>query len=222
MNTILVVEDDTLIGNAIEQWLTQSSRVNWVRSQRQAETALQSNQYDIVILDLGLPDGHGFNLLKLMKRRRIDSGVIILTAYGDVDNRIEGLDLGADDYLVKPIDFKELDARIRSVKRRKDGLLSPVIEHNNIEFDTTGHTVRQNGQPVSLSKMEVSILAILIQGRGRYFSRTMLTERLYDDASAVEGNSIEVHISALRKKLGKSLIKTTRGLGYIIEKDGNQ
>ena len=219
MNTILVVEDDALIGNALEQWLKQSNRVDWVRTQREAELALTAKSYDAVILDLGLPDGHGFTLLKLMKRKKLSAGVLILTAYGEVDTRVEGLDYGADDYLVKPIDFKELDARLRSVMRRKDGHNSPVIEHGDLTYDINGKTVKLNGEQVSLSRMEVSILAILLQGRGRYYNKTMLEEHLYDDSSTVEGNSIEVHISALRKKLGRSLIKTTRGLGYIIEKE---
>ncbi len=219
MNTILVVEDDTLIGNAIENWLGQSSNVDWVQSLTEAETALVTRAYDIVVLDLGLPDGHGFTLLKIMKRKKIDAGVLILSAYGEIGTRIEGLDYGADDYLVKPIDFKELDARIRSIKRRKDGHNSPVIEHRDIEFDINGRTVHKNGQAVGLSGKEVAIFSILIQGRGRYFSKSMLEARIYEDTSMIEGNSIEVHISALRRKLGKSLIKTTRGLGYIIEKD---
>lgn len=219
MNSVLIVEDDALIGNAMEQWLIQSNRVEWVRSLAEAEAALLAKSYDMVVLDLGLPDGHGFTLLKMMKRKKMASGVLILTAYEEVDSRIAGLDHGADDYLVKPIDFKELDARLRSIMRRKEGHHSPVIEHHDLSFDIHGRTLHKDGEPVSLSNMEVSILSILLQGRGRYFSKSMLEERLYDDASSIEGNSVEVHISALRKKLGKSLIKTTRGLGYIIEKD---
>ena len=145
-----------------------------------------------------------------------------MTAYGDIDSRVKGLDLGADDYLVKPIDFKELEARMRAVKRRKDGLLSTEIEHGSVLLDLTGMTVSKNGLPVHLSKMEVSILAILMQGQNRYYSKSMLEERLYDSNSEFEGNAIEVHISSIRKKLGKSLIKTTRGLGYIIEKSINE
>ncbi|OED36730.1 hypothetical protein AB833_26255 [Chromatiales bacterium (ex Bugula neritina AB1)] len=220
MNTILIVEDDALIGNAMEQWLGQSNRVEWVRNAAEAVSALNVKAFDIVVLDLGLPDAHGFSVLKMMKRKKIDSGVLILTAYSEVENRIEGLDMGADDYLVKPIEFKELDARIRSIKRRKDGLNSPVIVHNDFEFDVNGKTLSHNGAPINLSRMEVSILSILLQGRGRYFSKQMLEERLYPDTAIIEGNAIEVHISALRKKLGKELIKTTRGLGYIIEKTG--
>lgn len=219
MNTILVVEDDPLIGSAVEQWLGQNSKVTWVQSLSAAQSLLQSEEFDIVILDLGLPDGHGFELLSMIKRRRIEAGVLIMTAYGEVDHRVRGLDLGADDYLVKPIDFKELDARIRSVKRRKDGLLSAVIEVGELEYDINGKTVTRRGKPIHLSKMEVSILSILMQGRGRYYSKTMLEDRLYEGAARIEGNAIEVHISALRKKLGKSVIKTTRGLGYIIEKE---
>jgi len=218
MNTILVVEDDPLIGNAVEQWLGQDSRVEWVQSMSAAQIQLQSEDFDIVLLDLGLPDGHGFDLLQMIKRRKIQSGVLIMTAYGDVDDRVRGLDLGADDYLVKPIDFKELDARIRSVKRRKDGLSSTVIEVGDLEFDINAKVARRQGEAIHLSKMEVSILSILLQGQGRYYSKAMLEERLYDGIAQIEGNAIEVHISALRKKLGKSLIKTTRGLGYIVEK----
>ena len=221
MNTVLVVEDDALIGNAIEQWLAQSNRVDWVRTLSDAQSAVLENQYDIVILDLGLPDGHGFTLLKTMKRKKISAGVLILTAYGDIDNRIEGLDHGADDYLVKPIDFNELDARIRSITRRKNGHHSSIIEHLDVEFDVNAQAVSKEGNQIDLSKKEVSILSILMQGKGRYYSKRMLEERLYESSNTIEGNSIEVHISSLRKKLGKSFIKTTRGLGYIIEKSGS-
>ena len=217
MISTLVVEDDYLIGHAVEQWLVKEGRVQWAQSIAAAKQMLDDSDFDIVLLDIGLPDGSGLDVLKYIKRRKSSVGVLIMTAYGDIDNRVQGLDLGADDYLVKPIDFKELDARIRAVKRRKDGVSAMQIEHGELSFDLTGMTAKIGNEAIHLSKKEVSILCILLQGQGRYYSRTMLEERLYDSSSEHVGNAIEVHISALRKKLGKTLIKTTRGLGYIIE-----
>lgn len=217
MISTLVVEDDYLIGHAVEQWLIKEGRVQWAQSVAAAKKMLDDTDFDIVLLDIGLPDGSGLDVLKYIKRRKSNIGVLIMTAYGDIENRVQGLDLGADDYLVKPIDFKELDARIRAVKRRKDGVSTMHIEHGNLTFDLAGMTAKIDNEPVHLSKKEVSILCILLQGQGRYYSRTMLEDRLYDSSAEHAGNAIEVHISALRKKLGKTLIKTTRGLGYIIE-----
>lgn len=217
MISTLVVEDDYLIGHAVEQWLIKEGRVQWAQSVSAAKQMLDETEFDIVLLDIGLPDGSGLEVLKYIKRRRSSVGVLIMTAYGDIDSRVQGLDLGADDYLVKPIDFKELDARVRAVKRRKDGVSAMLIEYGDLSFDLVNKTVELDNETVHLSKKEVSILFILLQGQGRYYSRAMLEERLYDTSSDFEGNAIEVHISALRKKLGKTLIKTTRGLGYIIE-----
>lgn len=217
MISILIVEDDALIGHATEQWLGSDNQVRWARTLVEARNALESMDFDIVLLDLGLPDGNGLELISLMKRRKLATGILIMTAFGDVDQRVEGLDSGADDYLIKPLDFKELDARIRAVKRRKDGILSNVIERGALLLDLQGMTVSLNNSAVHLSRMEFSILAILMQGMNRYHSKNMLEQRLYEVNSSFEGNAIEVHISALRKKLGKTLIKTTRGLGYIIE-----
>lgn len=218
MISILIVEDDAIIGHAAEMWLNQDNRVSWARSLHEAHIALKDQACDIILLDLGLPDGSGLELLNTLKRKKIASGVLIMTAYGEVENRVEGLDLGADDYMIKPLNFKELDARIRSVIRRKEGLSSTVLDHGDLCFDINGMTLTKDNQPVHLSKMEVSIFSILLQGKGRYYSKAMLEERLNHDGTQGEGNAIEVHISALRKKLGKDLIKTTRGLGYIIEK----
>ncbi|MBX2885632.1 MAG: response regulator transcription factor [Granulosicoccus sp.] len=216
MNRLLLVEDDAIIGQAASLWLKESQQVDWVRTLSEAQSALKRNTYDLVLLDIGLPDGSGFDLLPFISRRKLDCGVIVMTAYGESDHRVRGLDGGADDYIVKPLDFKELDARIRAVLRRKQGVSSPIIDHGTLSLDTVGRVVNNNGKRVALSQMEVSILSILLTGRGRYYSRRMLEEKLYDDPEQ-EGNAVEVHISALRKKLGKDLIKTTRGLGYIIE-----
>jgi DNA-binding response OmpR family regulator len=217
MISTLIVEDDYLIGHAVEQWLCKENRVQWARSLAEAQSALSNEDFDIVLLDIGLPDGNGIELLKYIRKIKSDAGVLIMTAYGDIESRVEGLDSGADDYLVKPIDFKELDARIRAVKRRQNNISSNLITHGSIVFDQHGMTVTQDNIPVHLSKMETSILAILLQGQSRYY-KAMLGDRLYDVNSGHEGNAVEVHISSLRKKLGKSLMKTTRGLGYIIEK----
>jgi DNA-binding response OmpR family regulator len=218
MISTLIVEDDYLIGHAVEQWLCKENRVQWARSLAEAQSALSNEDFDIVLLDIGLPDGNGIELLKYIRKIKSDAGVLIMTAYGDIESRVEGLDSGADDYLVKPIDFKELDARIRAVKRRQNNISSNLITHGSIVFDQHGMTVTQDNIPVHLSKMETSILAILLQGQSRYYNKAMLEDRLYDVNSGHEGNAVEVHISSLRKKLGKSLMKTTRGLGYIIEK----
>lgn len=217
MLTILIVEDDKIVGQAAQRWLNKDNHVHWASTQAQALSVLDTSLIDIVILDLELPDGSGLDILAAIKRRKLESGVLIMTAYGDVDHRIRGLDMGADDYLVKPIDFKELDARIRAVKRRKDGISANIIEIGDIELDIIGKRASRNGEFVHLSHKENTILSILMQGKNRYFNKAMLEERLYGLGETTDGNAIEVHISSLRKKLGKTLIKTTRGLGYIIE-----
>lgn len=199
MISTLIVEDDYLIGHAVEQWLCKENRVRWARSLAEAQSALSDNEFDIVLLDIGLPDGSGIELLKFIRRINSDAGVLIMTAYGDVDSRVEGLDNGADDYLVKPIDFKELDARIRAVTRRKNSTSSKLITHGPIVFDQNGMTVTKDNIPVHLSKMETSILAILLQGQSRYYNKAMLEERLYDFNNGHEGNPVDVHISSIRK-----------------------
>lgn len=219
MISILIVEDDKLIGEAIHQWFQGDYPADWVRSLAEARAQLEQTRYDIILLDLGLPDGDGASLLGYLQRNRHESGVLILTAYGDMDRRISGLDSGADDYLVKPINFNELDARIRAVHRRHHQIKGSIIEHGKFQLDLDGNTLTCNGEPVHLSHMEISIVTILMQGRGRYFSKGLLEDRLYSEDKTGAGNAIEVHISALRKKLGKSLIRTTRGLGYIIAKE---
>ncbi len=223
MLSILIVEDDPIIGHATQLWLSNDHACEWVQSLQQGIDAVKQlaeakQHFDIIVLDLRLPDGNGFDFLRFLKRQKNNAGVIIMTAQGDVDDRVEGLDLGADDYLVKPIDFKELDARIRAVKRRRDGINTNIIEHLDLQLDVNGKTLTLNNEPVHLSNKEMALFTVLLQGRGRYYSKLMLEQRLYESEHEIESNSIEVHISSLRKKLGKSIIKTTRGLGYIIEK----
>ncbi len=218
MLSILIIEDDSLIGHATERWLSNEHQTTWVKSIQQATDCITQNNYDMILLDLGLPDGSGFDLLRNIRRKKISTGIIIMTAYGDVDDRIIGLDLGADDFLVKPIDFKELDARIRAVRRRHNGLNSNTIEHQTLSLDLNAKSLIQEGKSIHLSKKELAIITVLLEGRGRYYSKTQIEQKLYLADQEIDSNAIEVHISSLRKKLGKTLIKTTRGLGYIIEK----
>ncbi len=215
---MLVVEDEPLIGQATELWLARAHRVQRATSLEEARAHLAAGAFDVVLLDLGLPDGDGLQLLPWLSKRKLDPAVIVMTARGDVESRVRGLDLGADDYLVKPFDFKELDARMRSVTRRRDGVSSTLIEHGAVALDLAGMTVALDGEPVHLSQRETAILAVLMQGRGRHFSSAMLAERVYGADREPEGNAVEVHVSALRRKLGRSLIRTTRGLGYIVDR----
>lgn len=226
MLSILIVEDDPVIGHATQLWLANDHACQWAQTLQNAmdivdQQTQEKQHFDIILLDLRLPDGSGFDFLNRLKRQNNNAGIIVMTAHGEIDDRVKGLDLGADDYLVKPIDFKELGARIRAVKRRRDGVNTNIIEHLDLQLDVNGKTLVQNDQSVHLSNREMALLTVLMQGRGRYYNKTMLEQRLYEGGQEVESNSIEVHISSLRKKLGKSIIKTTRGLGYIIEKATN-
>lgn len=223
MLSILIVEDDPVIGHATQLWLAEDHACQWAQTLQSAmdivdQQTQEKQHFDIILLDLRLPDGSGFDFLNRLKRQKNNAGIIIMTAHGEIDDRVKGLDLGADDYLVKPIDFKELGARIRAVKRRRDGVNTNIIEHLDLQLDVNGKTLLQDNQAVHLSNREMDLLTVLMQGRGRYYNKAMLEQRLYEGGQEIESNSIEVHISSLRKKLGKSMIKTTRGLGYIIEK----
>lgn len=226
MLSILIVEDDPVIGHATQLWLAEDHACQWAQTLQSAmdivdQQTQEKQHFDIILLDLRLPDGSGFDFLNRLKRQKNNAGIIIMTAHGEIDDRVKGLDLGADDYLVKPIDFKELGARIRAVKRRRDGVNTNIIEHLDLQLDVNGKTLLQDNQAVHLSNREMDLLTVLMQGRGRYYNKAMLEQRLYEGGQEIESNSIEVHISSLRKKLGKSMIKTTRGLGYIIEKASN-
>jgi len=216
---LLLVEDDKLLGDGIQAGLIQAGyAVDWMETGESAEAALQTEDYELMILDIGLPGRSGLEVLKSLRSTQNDLPVLILTARDTVSDRVTGLDAGADDYLIKPFDLAELNARIRALVRRRKGRATPVIEHGNLILDPAAHTVTVDSSPVNLSQREFAILQMLLENRGKVLSRTRLEEGLYAWGEEVESNAVEVYIHHLRKKLGSSLIRTLRGVGYVIDK----
>jgi len=214
---ILLVEDDSLIGDGIKAALTQEGyAVDWVQDGEDAMSALALNEHTLLILDLGLPARSGIDVLKNMRDRGNDIPVLILTACDDVQDRIKGLDSGADDYMVKPFDLNELLARIRALGRRKSGQAAPLITHGSVILDPASHSVTCNGEKVDISHREFSLLSVLMANKGKVVSKESLEESLYSWNEEVESNTIEVYIHYLRKKLGTDFIRTIRGVGYIL------
>ena len=225
---ILVVEDDVGIADGLQANLQQRGyAVDWCDKVAHAWAALQAEPFDAVLLDLGLPDGDGGTLLQRLRQASAapgglpapDTPVLIMTARDEVQQRIAGLDLGADDYLVKPFDVDELEARLRALLRRAAGRSHPVIRHGALEIDPAAQAVLQAGVPVELSPREFAVLLVLLESRGRVQSRQQLEARLYNWQDAIESNALEVHIHHLRRKLGSTLIHTMRGVGYFIPRD---
>jgi two-component system response regulator QseB len=216
---ILVVEDDAMIAQGLETALRQiGAAVDWIRDGAHASAALRGAPFDVVLLDLGLPNRDGISILRELRRRGDATPVIVLTARDEVRNRIEGLDAGADDYVVKPFDLDELTARIRSVLRRAAGRGDPVIEHGDLRLDPVKHTVEFRGAPVGLSAHEYAVLEALLQRPGAVLSRTQLEDRLYGWDEPISSNAVEVYIHGLRRKLGSEVIRTLRGVGYFVPK----
>jgi len=192
--------------------------VDWMRDGESADAALRTEDYELMVLDLGLPRRSGLEVLKSLRERGSDLPVLILTARDTVADRVAGLDAGADDYLVKPFDLDELQARIRALIRRRHGRSNPVIRHGSLMLDPAAHTVIQDDRPVKLSQREFAILQLLLENCGHVLSKTQLEEGLYAWGEEVESNAVEVYIHHLRKKLGAELIRTLRGVGYVIDK----
>lgn len=216
---LLLVEDDALLGDGIRAGLKQAGfAVDWVRDGHAAKLALETEEYALLVLDLGLPKLSGLDLLKWLRGRGNKLPVLILTARDTVADRVGGLDAGADDYLIKPFDLDELIARLRALLRRSGGLANPVLQHGAITLDPAAHQVHKGGQLVELSAREFTLLHELLLHAGRVQSREQLEQRLYGWGEEVESNSVEVHIHHLRKKLGNELIRTLRGVGYVIDK----
>ena len=212
---ILLIEDDTVLGAAVRDQIAAGGHsVDWVMRLDAARDAMASAAYDLVLLDLMLPDGLGLNFLKALRGRGDVTPVIILTALDQVSDRIDGLNAGADDYLVKPFDLDELSARIGSVARRYTGNPNPIITHGALEIDHAAKSVRRDGKPVVLTAREWALFDAFLARPGMLLSKAQLEEKLYAFESEVESNTIEVHVSRLRKKLGSDVIKTERGLGY--------
>jgi len=216
---ILLVEDDALLGDAVCAGLTQASfTVDWVKDGKAALTAASAGWHDLVILDLGLPEMSGQDVLTALRNGANDIPVLILTARDTVDQRIAGLDSGADDYMTKPFDLDELCARVRALLRRRAGRAAPLLHHGDVILDPAAHVATQQGEQVNLSHREFSMLQLLMESAGRVLSRQHFEESLYGWDEEIESNAIEVHIHHLRKKLGSDLIRTVRGVGYTIDK----
>ncbi len=212
---ILLIEDDTVLGAAVrDQIASDGHSVDWVQRLDAADHALAGVPYDLLLLDLMLPDGRGIAFLRRLRSRGAATPVIILTALDQVSDRIEGLNAGADDYLVKPFDLAELSARMGSVARRYGGNPNPLITHGPLQIDLAARRILRDGQPVPLTAREWVLFEAFLSRPGQLFSRSQLEEKLYDFDAEVESNTIEVHISRLRKKLGAAVIATERGLGY--------
>ena len=219
MSRILLVEDDALLGDGLKSGLEDEGHaVDWVRDGRHAREALANEAFDLAILDLGLPRLGGLEVLRELRARRDATPVLILTARDTLDDRVRGLDAGADDYLVKPFQLAELKARVRALARRGAGRGSNVVSVRGVDLDTASHRVSCEGRPVDLSPREFALLEAMMSHPGRAFTRAQLEERLYAWGREVESNAIEVHVHHLRAKLFPALIRTVRGVGYAIDR----
>jgi two-component system, OmpR family, response regulator QseB len=217
---LLLVEDDLLLGDGIEVGLKQAGfTVDWAKDGREAQLALESTEYELIVLDLGLPRLSGLDLLRWTRSKGSDIPVLILTARDTVKDRVTGLDAGADDYLVKPFDLSELTARVRALLRRAHGRSVPVIRHGDLTVDPATQRVQRGGEQIQLSGRECAVLVDLLEHRGVALSRARLEQSLYGWNEEISSNAVEVHIHNLRKKLGEDLIRTIRGVGYLIRKD---
>lgn len=216
---VLLAEDDQLLGEGLSTGLQKLGyTVDWVRDGVAAEQAMATEHLDALILDLGLPRQDGLEVLRKLRSSNNDLPVLVLTARDTVEDRITGLDHGADDYLIKPFDLMEVAARLRSITRRRAGRAAAVVEHGGLIVDPAARTVVQDGESITLGSSEFAVLEALLNNCGRVLSREQLEESLYGWEEGVESNAMEVYIHHLRKKLGKELIQTVRGVGYTIPK----
>jgi DNA-binding response OmpR family regulator len=220
---VLLVEDDTMIGESLREALRrQGMAADWVRDGRAAEAVLATERFDAVLLDLGLPERNGLQVLASLRARGDTTPVIVVTARDALVDKVTGLDTGADDYLVKPFELDELLARLRALVRRQGGRASPVLEVGDLRLDPATREVSRGGRPVLLSAREFALLQALLERPGAIVSRAQLEDRLYGWGEELESNAISVYMHQLRKKLGDDLLHTVRGLGYYAgpAKDG--
>lgn len=217
---LLLVEDDEILGEGLVEGLKMEGyAVDWLTNGKLADEALKLNSYELIVLDLNLPDMEGLDILKALRARKDETPVMVLTAKDTVPDRVLGLDSGADDFVIKPFELDEVCARLRALARRNEGRSVPNIEYKGIVLDPASHQVTWNDEKVDLSQKEFEILSFLMSNIGRVISRARLEESLYSWDSDVESNTVEVHIHHLRKKLDSSIIRTVRGVGYIIDED---
>jgi len=213
---LLLIEDDSRLGKAIYEGLREEYACDWFQNAEDGEAALDTVDYDIIVLDVGLPGMTGLELLAKLRRADNPIPVLLLTARDTPSMRVEGLDAGADDYLIKPFDFEELLARLRALLRRTGKYQAPVVHHKDIEIDIAGRIVSKSGVPVKFSNKEFEILRVLVDHAGQCLSKEQIEQKIYAWDSEFESNTVEVHISSIRRKLGKELITTIRGIGYIV------
>ena len=217
---ILVVEDDALLGDGIQAGLKQQGfGVDWVRDGVAAAHAVECESYAAVVLDLGLPRRSGLDVLKQLRQANNPLPVLILTARDTVEDRITGLDAGADDYLIKPFDLGELSARLRALIRRASGQAAAILAVGALSLDPAARTVSYRGEPKILSAREFDLLQVFMANAGRVLSREQLASALYAWGEEIESNAIDVHLHHLRKKLSPDIVQTLRGVGYLMPKE---
>ncbi len=216
---VLLVEDDLMIGEALTTALSaEGMSVDWVRDGADAEAALADEGFAIVLLDLGLPGADGLDLLKSARRKGVDAPILIITARGGLDERVSGLDLGADDYLLKPFEVRELSARMRALIRRRAGRATSTLTAGGVELDTETHELHRGDARAVLSAREYALMHALIERPGRILSRRQFEERIYGWGEEVESNAVDVLIHSVRRKFGKTIILNVRGAGWLLPK----
>ncbi len=214
---VLLVEDDHVLGEALRDHVAAANHaVDWFQTLSEATAATQTVSYGLILLDLRLPDGEGLALLRTLRKANNPVPVIILTAHDQVSDRIEGLNAGADDYLVKPFNLGELTARMLAVSRRYEGRSTPIVRLPGIEIDQAAKSITVNDRSLSLSAREWAVLEKLVERPGALVSKAQLQETLYEFGAEIESNTVEVYVSRLRKKIGSDRVETVRGLGYTI------
>lgn len=215
---LLYVEDDMHLGRATSEGLKEDFATDWFTHVDDASEALRHIDYDMIVLDINLPGRSGIEWLRELRTHGNALPVLLLTARDTIPQKVEGLDAGADDYLVKPYDFEELLARIRALVRRRNQPYRDRMQYRSLSIDFSGHTVEDNGCTIDLTQREFGVLRVLLEEQGRCLSKDQITEKMYGWNEEIESNTIEVYVSALRRKLGKDIIKTVRGIGYLMEK----
>lgn len=212
---VLLVEDTVSLGECVREQIAEDGHaVDWMQTLSHAKASVASTKYDLILLDLMLPDGKGIDFLKSLRKSGDTTAVIILTARDQLTDRIAGLNAGADDYLVKPFNLDELSARIAAVARRYSGNPNPLLHIKGFDIDLINHTVHSSDTLIDLTAREWTLFEALLQHPGALLSRHQLEDHLYEFGAEIESNTVEVHISRLRKKLGKDIIETVRGMGY--------